>query len=157
MVYKWSIGLYSSVDANVAGKEIERIEREQGEVTNQAIVDAARPKESVLHGLFEWNNKIAGEKWRLQQARCMLAALVVDQSDDGYSKRAFVNVTPSPEFPSSPPRFINYKDAMRDDGMRDTLLRNAVRELHVFKEKYASLKELKDVITAIDSISIKEE
>ncbi len=155
MVYKWSIGLYSKVDANVAGKEIERIEKENGEVTNQAVVDAARPKESVLHGLFEWNDKIAGEKWRLQQARCMLAALVVDQSDDGYDKRAFVNVTPAPENPSNPPRFINYKDAMRDEDMRETLLKNAIHELEILKDKYETLTELQEVFTAIESVKRK--
>ena len=153
MVYKWSIGLYASVDANAAGKELEKIEKEQGEITNKAVVEAAKSKKSVLHNLFDWDDKIAGEKWRLTQARNIIAALVVVPEDKGgYDKRAFVNIVSDPENPAHPPRFINYETAMNDEETRNILLTNAMRELHVFKEKYKKLKELAKVIEAINSI-----
>lgn len=153
MVYKWSINLYSKVDANAAGAELEKIERENGEITSKAVVEVAKSEQNVLHKLFDWDNKIAGEKWRLTQARSIIAALVVvPEKKGGYDKRAFVNIVNDPENPSHPPRFINYETAMNDEETRNILLANAMRELHVFKEKYKKLKELAKVIEAINSI-----
>lgn len=40
-----------------------------GHVTSKALVDAARPEHSPAHAGFEWRNKIAGENWRIHQAR----------------------------------------------------------------------------------------
>lgn len=153
MIYKWSIGLYESVDANDAGAELERIEKENGEITNQAVVDAARDDGNILHGLFEWDNNIAGEKWRLTQARNIIAALVVvpDKEKD-YDKRAFVNITSNPENPKNSPRYINYETAMMDAELRGILLDNAKQELIRFKSKYKKLTELAKVFAAIEEL-----
>lgn len=151
MVYQWSIGLYASVDANDAGAELERIEKENGEITSQAVVDAARSKKNVLHGLFEWDDKIAGEKWRLNQARCMIAALVVvPEEDKSYDKRAYVNIVKRSDNKQEQARYINYESAMSDEEMRATLLENAKEELRIFREKYKTLSELAAVFEAID-------
>jgi hypothetical protein len=40
-----------------------------GVLTAQAIVAAARPQEHPLHSRFEWDADVAAEKYRLQQAR----------------------------------------------------------------------------------------
>lgn len=156
MVYKWSINLYASVDANAAGAELERIEKANGEITNQAVVDAARKTGNVLHGLFEWDDKVAGEKWRLNQARCIIAALVVvPEQEKDYDKRAFVNVVSNPENPQHAPRYINYETAMSDAEMREILLDNAKAELIRFKSKYKKLTELAKVFAAIDELEVK--
>ena len=157
MVYKWSIGIYDKVDANVAGAELEKIEQEQGEVTGQAVVDAARPKKSVLHGLFEWDDKIAGEKWRVEQAKHMIAALViVPEEDRNYDKRAYVNIVKRSDNKQAQARYINYENAMSDEEMRETVLQNAKEELAIFREKYKSLSELAGVFEAIDKVVGKD-
>ena len=40
----------------------------------QALLDAARPKRSKFQHLFEWNNTEAAEKYRLHQARQLIAS-----------------------------------------------------------------------------------
>ena len=142
--------MFSKVDANDVGKEFERIEKENGEVTNKAIVDAARSEENVMHDLFEWNDKIAGEKYRLQQATNIIAALVVEADNNGYDKRAFVNITDNPHAVRNTPRYINYETAMSDEDMRKVLLKNALQELVIFKSKYKALKELSKVFESIE-------
>jgi type II secretory pathway component PulL len=157
MVYKWSIGIYDKVDANVAGAELEKIEQEHGEVTQQAVVDAARPKKSVLHDLFEWDDKIAGEKWRLNQARCLIAALVVVPDEDkNYDKRAYVNIVKRAEHHQEQARYINYENAMSDQELGQTVLQNAKQELAAFRDKYKSLSELARVFEAIDEVVGKD-
>jgi len=40
-----------------------------GKVVPSELVDAAKPKDSPAHDGFEWDNKKAGDKYRLHQAR----------------------------------------------------------------------------------------
>lgn len=152
MVYRWSINMFSSVDANDVGHEFEKIEKEHGEITRAAVVEAARPKKSVMHGLFEWDDKIAGEKWREQQAGCIISALIVEKEENkDYGGRAYVNVVQKTDL-TTKGRYVNYKNAMSDDEMRKIVLKNALRELISFKEKYKELNELSKIFEDIDYV-----
>lgn len=42
---------------------------ERGSLSAPDLLDAARPKDSPAHKAFEWNDKKAGEEYRLTQAR----------------------------------------------------------------------------------------
>ena len=48
-----------------------------GTLTPEAVVADAKPAKSLLHGEFEWDDKIAGHKFRLDQARDMIASVRV--------------------------------------------------------------------------------
>jgi hypothetical protein len=48
-----------------------------GLLTPDAIVAEAASKGSVLHDLFEWDNKSAGHAWRLDQARTLIRSVRV--------------------------------------------------------------------------------
>ena len=43
-----------------------------GDLTPDAVVKSAKDPRSPLHGAFEWNDKVAGHKYRLQQARALI-------------------------------------------------------------------------------------
>ena len=51
--------------------EILKIQKDKG-LTPEEIVKVAKPKDNPLHDLFEWDNKIASDQWRLQQARVIV-------------------------------------------------------------------------------------
>jgi hypothetical protein len=51
-----------------------------------AVVSYARPKRSPLHDEFEWNDKVAGEQFRLQQAR-RLIRVTVRRSPTGVEEK----------------------------------------------------------------------
>lgn len=40
------------------------------------LLDRARPSRSPLHHLFEWNDSVAAERYRLQQARQIIASVI---------------------------------------------------------------------------------
>jgi hypothetical protein len=48
------------------------IDERDGSITPEAVVAAARPKNSPLHQLFDWDNEVAGDKWRNHQARILI-------------------------------------------------------------------------------------
>lgn len=51
--------------------------KNKGEITASELVDAARPVHSPAHAGFEWDDKIAGEEYRLNQARRWMRTLMV--------------------------------------------------------------------------------
>ena len=52
------------------------IEANGGEITPHQVVEEARNPDHPLHKNFEWDNSIAAEKWRVQQARMMIKVVV---------------------------------------------------------------------------------
>lgn len=154
MVYQWS-GFKYPVSAQKIGEEIERIEAENGSVTKELVVDAARPEESVMHKIFEWRDDVAAEKWRCQQAKQMLSSLhvVVQESTEAQPKaitvRAYVN-TELEDGRKKATYFSVVRAMQPNTETRDNVIANAMRELEEFNKKYRTISELKDIIAAID-------
>lgn len=57
--------------------ELQRIYDEHGRLTPAIVVDEARARTHPLHGRFEWDNKVAGEAWRRQQAHELIRSVRV--------------------------------------------------------------------------------
>lgn len=154
MVYEWK-GRKYAINANVVGKEVERLEQEQGEVTAKGLVDAARPKDSALHKLFEWDNTKAAEMYRKQQAVQVLCALAVVREDmkEPTTVRAYMNVADEADNPTRRTgTFINTDAAFTDPEKRAMILRVAVRDLKEIRQRYDALTELAEVFEAIDRL-----
>lgn len=73
----WKVGSHIAIDAEKAGQELEQI---GGELTPSQVVSyAEKHKKSELHKHFEWDNKTAGDLYRLQQARHLLSCIVIEK------------------------------------------------------------------------------
>ena len=152
--YKYA-GRTWNVSAQKAGEQLEIIERRDGSITPQAVVDAARPEGSVLHNLFEWNDEKAAEKYRLSQASTFIRCIVKTSEDETakYSTyRAFVNINPTGDRQNIAGTYVNIQTALSDPESRDVVLSNAKHEMQTFRRKYAELKELASVFSAIDQL-----
>lgn len=149
--YKWGCRVYP-VKADDAGKEFEKIEKRNNEVTAENLLDSARPKNSVMHPCFEWNDTVAAEKFRLQEARNVIGNLVkvvVDKDQEQPTARtAYVNINPDRGF-GSKGRYIPIEKAMSDKETRDIVLNRALAELVAFQRKYQELAELGEVFGSI--------
>ena len=75
--YAYRPGSRGRVDAQTAGEELERIRESNGGLTASVVVDQARPKTAPLHPAFTWDNKAAGEQWRLHEARNLIRSVQV--------------------------------------------------------------------------------
>lgn len=118
-----------------------------------AVIKYARNENTALHKHFDWDDSIAGAKWRLEQARHLIRVTVMMIQPSGgqeQSIRAYVSLTSD-----------RYKDGggyratttvLSDKDMRAQLLADALSELIAFKTKYAMLKELAGVFDAIQAI-----
>ena len=154
MVYQWK-GRKFGVSADIVGKEVEKIERKYGEVTAKNFVEAARPEDSVLHKLLEWDDTKAAESWRIQQAGVIICCLSIVREDTGDPTvvRADMNVADDADNPTRRTgSFVNFQDAFSNKEKRALILRVAVRELREIRQKYDTLTELAAVFEAIDHL-----
>lgn len=136
----WKINGLFKADAQLVASEIALL---GDEVTPEQIVDAARDETTELHKCFEWDNEIAAEKWRKQQARMLMCYLVIKEDKEAaYPVRVF-HKTDSGGYKQSEMIF-------RNDNEYQKLLQRAYSELHAFKLKYSRLSELSEILALID-------
>ena len=143
MVYRWKQERFP-ISAQAAGEELERIERECGQITPQSVLDESGDDDAVLHGLFEWDDLSAANEYRLVQAREIIRHIVVVEISGQKMPepvRAFVHIEDS------------YKPVERvvsTSVYTDVMLRDALREASAFKRKYQALEQLAGVIRSIE-------
>lgn len=82
----------SGVSADVAGAELDRIHAARGELTPGVLVDESREPAAPLHPAFEWDDSVAGEEWRKQQARHIIRAVHVQYEPATRAAPAFFHI-----------------------------------------------------------------
>ena len=152
MIFKYD-GRSYGVPAQKAGERLKEIENRDGSVTPQAVVEDARPEDSLLHPVFEWDDEKAAEAYRIQQAGNFIRCIVVVPEKNDVIKepvKLFVNTNPTDDGQKRAGTYINVRSAMENPVSRSVVLSNAKHEMLVFKKKYSQLKELSLVFAAID-------
>jgi len=145
--YKWKDGARVHTPAQVAGEVCAALE-EAGMLTPANLVDVSRPEDAPLHTEFEWNDGVAAEKWREQQARGIIGhiAIVLDEEVKA-PVRAFVQIEESSS---------NYEDihvVVKSEDKYEKLLKMAKRDMMVFQNKYSMLQELAGVFSAMKEVA----
>ena len=155
MQIKWKTGTHYKVDAEVAHKAIEDIRKKNdGEVTAEHVVKAAKAARHVLHDEFEWDDKAAAHEHRLATARHMVRCLVVVRDDTSTTRpqRMYEVVQKPQEKPRERKKFAykTVEDILQDEDLRAELLNRALQELIRIRNRYRDLQELAIVMRAID-------
>lgn len=147
LVYKYKLdGLYP-VQAQTAGEEIERIYHKRGQCDAADVVDESRPESAALHPCFEWDDPVAAELWREQQARGIINCIVtVSETKKGETVevRAFPHVADT---------YRPLNVVLESKDMETEMKESALREFLAFKHKldaYKSLDAVRPVIGEID-------
>lgn len=152
-VYKWRAHAGVPIPAQVAGEELERIRtRNNGRLSQDAVIVEARDKASPLHPAFEWNDKKAAHQYRLTQAGYvirMLSVTYVEEDKKTEPVRAFVNVSRGEDR-----SYTSIAHAMSDDELREQVLAKALKELQDWQDRYAELAEFANIFSAIEGLRI---
>ena len=142
----WKMSGVFKADAEKVSAEIESI---GSEATPAEIVEKAKDESTELHKCFEWDDSIAAQRWRLQQARQIVCFLVYEEEKKEEEEQApirfFVKASHNKGY--QPVKLV-----VRDKDEYKAMLDRAVRELKAFKEKYQRLSELEAVFDAIDEL-----
>lgn len=142
MTVKWKMGsLFPAANAEQCYQEIVSI----GETaTPKQILDFARNPDTELHKCFEWDDSIAAEHYRLQQARTVVCHLVVVPPTENTEPQKFRLLQKTDE--GYKPTKIIYQNKTE----YEKLLERAMGELRAFKERYHKLTELEEILALID-------
>lgn len=147
--YEWNVPIYKT-EASVAGKVMEELEKTVG-LTTKSLVDASRPEDAPLHKEFEWNDTVAGEKYREIQAGKMITNLKVSiKQDETKTVRGFVALDYGVSKPAS---FENTETVLSVTEKRNRLLTLAIKELQAFRKKYIMLSELSELFEMIERLT----
>lgn len=143
----WKPGFASLYKAN-AQMVAEEIVSIGPSATPEQILDKARDPGTELHGLFEWDDTVAAERYRLDQARQVVRHLVIRETvrEDKTPVRFFFNSGSSTGY--QPTQII-----LRNQDSYQALLASAMRELNAFLIKYHSLAELDQIFEEIENLT----
>lgn len=139
----WSINGIIKADAQKVYKEIGNTK-----VTPKELVEKARNNvNSELHKCFEWDDRIASEKYRIIQAERVIRMLVVTREDKKDTPKIRQFQITSERNVYQPTRlFIENKSEY------EVLLARAKEELKAFRLRYKQLSELEEIFNSIDAL-----
>ena len=120
-------------------EELQRLEQRVGYLEPQVVLKEASDPSSPLHDSFDWDDTTAARKYRLWQARQLIANVKVEFV--GEDRQAFYNATVMVE----------------DVPLHRQVLIEAVKEIETAHKKYDSLKELEGVINIKKLHDVKTE
>jgi len=153
-VVQWKKGSRVTGDAEKIHSELEVIRKKSGDITPQEVVEKARSKRSSMHRSFEWDDSVAGEKYRDEQARKLIRSIEVIIIEAPDVPAPAYSVVTRPSKGEAEPRSVyqSTEEALKNPIQRDEILGRAIREAISYRRKYASLQELSKVIKAVDEL-----
>lgn len=141
----------ANTDAKVVGEHLEFLRKQhKGELTPADVLADARHDNSPLHSFFEWDDGVAAEQFRLQQARGLIKSVIavyVREDKPAVRTKMFVHV-PEP----SAPHYRETSHAMSQAKTRKMVLDRAWNELKAWKARYRDLEEFAGLVQIIDTI-----
>ena len=123
--------------------QLEAIRLKHGDLNEMIVLDEARSPRHPLHNRFEWDDSVAGEKYRLSQAREMLRVTFRPDPDAPTTLRAFVAIKGEGVSKSS---YTPTQEALEDPISRDILLKQMERDWTIFTARYEHMKEFDELL-----------
>ena len=137
----WRIQGYYKADAQKVAEEIGF-----GKFTPMEVLEKAKDETTELHKCFEWNDSIAAEKYRLEQAKNIIRMLVYEKETKEQAVVRYYAKTETKHVYQPTKQFLVQEDEYQG------LLRRALAELESFKNKYHTLTELEGIFEAMETI-----
>ena len=135
----------SKADPQVFGEALDRITKEHGgRLTPDAVVETARSANHPLHAHFEWDDKVAAESYRLDQARSIIrmVRVVDDEANDGTA-RAFLSVSDNKGV-----AYRSITEVKSSAELQMAVLKQADRDLDAFMRRF---RDMTDVCADVQS------
>jgi hypothetical protein len=150
-IASWKVNGIYKADATKVAEEIKIISGNDpdNKFTPEGLVNYGKNPKTELHKCFEWNDAVAGECWRINQAQGIIRnlAIVVKKDDSPKTEPTAVRM-----FVSTGERDSTYKatlEVVQNVDEYKKLLQQAYADLQVFKKKYQTIKELANIIALI--------
>lgn len=132
-----------SIDRKILAARLANLEKQNGTVAPRALWESAKAKTDPLHELFEWDNKIAGDLYRDEQARSLIRSVVIEVINE-------TRVIPAPAYVRDPSKASDEQGYTSITALRKD--EDLAREVIVaeFKRAAASMQRARSVADALD-------
>jgi len=120
------------------------------ELTPQIVVDESRDESAPLHHRFEWDDEIAGEAWRREQASVLIRSVKVVFAETPKGERKYVRAFSSLTEAGDTERtgYVPTEELVQDELATKILLKQCEREIRDVKRKYGHLAEFAELMRA---------
>lgn len=131
----------------VIDRELERIYKKHKTVTVDVVLSEAAKPTHPLHSYFEWNDKIAGEKYRTVQAYSLIMA-------SKFTLQLVENGKTSPRQIKGTVQVRRLVNAFRGEGfrLRTDALKDAESRAAIIETKRSQLRSWCDSVIDIDEL-----
>ncbi len=126
------------------------VRKHNGIITAEHVLAQAEREDSALHDQFDWDDSVAGHKYRLIQARQLITAVRITTEDRTVEVRALTSLDID-RAKGGGYRFL--EDVMASPALREHLLQTALRELQSVESRYQHLTEFSEIWGAIEEAS----
>lgn len=113
-----------------------------GHLTPQAAVAAARDPRHTLHPHFEWDDEVAADAYRLDQARHLIRLIRVSDDNRDVDPPAFLSVNQGKAGVS----YRTIGDVLNSVTLQDAVLKAAERDLLAFETRYQRLGDICTIV-----------
>ena len=142
--FSWRNGSRYGVKAEAFAGVLRCIEVRDGVATAGAVVEAARPTDSPIHSLFNWDDTEAARLYREEQARGAIRSLRVVVTFDEAPKEtgphiAYINVHKGDQR-----GYVNAPEVMASVTMRDEAVEAAKAAFLSLRERHRALSKSSD-------------
>lgn len=124
------------------------IREEFGRLTPKIVVEAARPENHPLHGSFEWDDSVAAQKWREDQAGWLIRHVKITYRADPESPPSSVRAFHAVHDPEMTSVYNPLEEILDDPFQRQLLMQNAQRDWLAMRDRYHSLIEFWELVKA---------
>lgn len=135
----------------IIGEALNKIaESNGGALKPKAVLESARNNRHPLHKHFEWDDALAAESYRLDQARELIRVVRVEDDDapEGFAP-AFHSITDR-----DGTAYRTNEEVKNSADLQMIVLRQAQRDLDAFTDRYRELKDICQIVqTAREKVS----
>lgn len=150
MVFKFKPGSRVKGDPQKVGERLMELREQHGSLSAEIVLNDARPEGSLLHRNFEWNDSVAAEEYRKDQARGLVQAVIVHRTEehgDVTPLRAFVKINVGDVNSYEPIHRV-----LSDASLRSIVLRQCKSEIGALRDKVKAFEEFTDILGALDGV-----
>lgn len=146
--FKPGARLKTKIKPDALQSELERVRNKCG-LTPKNLVDESRPAKAALHKEFEWNDAIAAERWREEEAGNIIRVIHVEyESGPEESQRAYVIERREEQEQSYEP----VHEVLQRQSGRDKLILDLLRDLQSFRRRFTLVSDLSHAVPVLDSL-----
>lgn len=144
---------HDKADPQAIGEALQKItDGNNGRLTPSAVVTEATKRSHPLHRHFEWDDTVAAEAFRLDQARSLISSIEITSTDsDRGAARAFLSINDR-----GGRAYHAVSEVLVSRDLQLGVLRLALRDLTAFEKRFRDIQDICELVrVARDKLASK--